>query len=118
MTGSELRGVSQCIGQNHYLTVYGDSPVEVTLLIESVETGESFVAKETLAFRDEVVGSRKSPFVFNIGSATGIESIGGDRPMTVYNLQGILVSRDTTLKTLRRLPKGVYIVNGQKCFIK
>jgi hypothetical protein len=118
MTGSELRGVSQCIGQNHYLTVYGDSPVEVTFLIESVETGESFVAKETLAFRDEVVGSRKSPFVFNIGSATGIESIGGDRPMTVYNLQGILVSRDTTLKTLRRLPKGVYIVNGQKCFIK
>lgn len=118
MTGGELRGMSQCIGQNHYLTVYGDSPIEVTFLIESVETGETFVAKETLAFRDEVVGSRKSPFLFNIGSATGIESISGDRPMTVYNLQGILVSRDATLKTLHRLPKGVYIVNGQKCFIK
>ena len=118
MTGNELRGISQCVGQNHYLTVYGESPIEVTFLIESVETGETFVAKETLAFRDEVVGSRKSPFLFNIGSATGIESIDGDHLMSVYNLQGILVSRDATLKTLRRLPKGVYIINGQKCFIK
>lgn len=118
MTGNELRGISQCVGQNHYLTVYGESPIEVTFLIESVETGETFVAKEILAFRDEVVGSRKSPFLFNIGSATGIESIDGDHPMSVYNLQGILVSKDATLKTLRRLPKGVYIINGQKCFIK
>ena len=38
--------------------------------------------------------------------------------MTVYNLEGILIRRDATLTTLNKLPKGVYIVNGQKCYIK
>lgn len=119
MVGDELRGVSQKIGDNYYLTVYGDEPVEVSFAVESTTTGEVFVAPETLRFRDDVVGSRKSPYVLHIGGSTGIESLAADgRPMTVYSLEGILVSRDATLKTLKKLPKGVYIVNGHKCFIK
>ena len=114
-----IRGISQTVGNKHYLTVYGDEPVDITFVVESAETGESFVAVETLKFRDDVVGNRKNPFVLNIGSATGIDAIGVDgRPMTIYTLQGILVSREVTLKQLHRLPKGVYIVNGQKCYIK
>ena len=119
LVDDELRGISQAVGTNHYLTVYGDEPVEVTFVVEQAETGETYVATETLKFRDDVVGSRKSPFVLNIGSATGIDSFGTDgRPMTVYTLQGVLVSREATMKQLHRLPKGVYIVNGQKCYIK
>lgn len=117
--GDEMRGVSQFVGSNHYLTVYGDQPVTISFVVESVETGDSYVAQETLTFTDDVVGSRKSPFVFTVGSTTGVDQrIDTSRPMTVYSLEGVLVSRDATLKTLRRLPKGVYIVNGHKCFVK
>jgi hypothetical protein len=119
MAGNELRGISQQIGDKHYLTVYGDVPVEVSFVVESADTGESYVATEVLTFCDDVVGNRKSPFVLHVGDATGISSLSEDgRPMTVYSLEGVLISRDSTLKALKQLPKGVYIVNGQKCFIK
>lgn len=117
--GDELRGASLHNGMNCYLTVYGDEPVAVSFILESTVTGETFLADETLKFRNDVVGSRKSPFVLNFSSATGINGLGfGRQPMTIYNLQGILVSREATLNTLRRLPKGVYIVNGHKFLVK
>jgi pimeloyl-ACP methyl ester carboxylesterase len=117
--GDELRGASLHNGMNCYLTIYGDEPVAVSFILESTVTGETFLADETLKFRNDVVGSRKSPFVLNFSSATGINGLGfGRQPMTIYNLQGILVSREATLNTLRRLPKGVYIVNGHKFLVK
>jgi hypothetical protein len=107
------------VGDKHYLTVYGLNPVDISFVAESALTGELFEVQEVLKFHDDVVGSRKSPFIMNIGNITGIDTIGNDRcPMTVYSLQGNLISRDATLKTLHLLPKGVYIINGQKCFIK
>ena len=117
--GQELRGISQFIGQNHYLTVYGDDPVDITFIVEESETGDKYEAKPSITFRSDVVGSRSQPYVLNLGSTIGINQLSSDSPrMTVYTLEGILVSRDATLKTLYRLPKGVYIVNGQKCYIK
>ena len=117
--GEELRGVSQFVGQNHYLTVYGDEPVHITFIVEETETGNTCEAKPSITFRSDVVGSRSNPYVLNLGSSTGISQFNSDGSrMTVYTLEGILVSRDATLKTLYRLPKGVYIVNGQKCYIK
>lgn len=119
MAGNELRGISHSIGDFHYLTVYGNNPVEITFIVEAKETGESFVTTETLTFSDDVVGSRKSPFILHIGDATGIDTLNTDgKPMTVYSLEGVLISRDATLKALKQLPKGIYIVNGQKCFVK
>ena len=119
MAGSEIRGVGIQVGDKHYLTVYGSEPVKISFIIESTETGETYEAKEVLKFQDDVVGSRKNPFALNIGNATGIDIVGSDkRPMMVYSLQGVLISRDATLKILHNLPKGVYIINGQKCFIK
>ena len=117
--GDELRGASLHNGMNCYLTVYGDEPVAVSFILESTVTGDTFLADETLKFRNDVVGSRKSPFVLNFSSTTGINGLGfGQQPMTIYNLQGILVSREATLNTLRRLPKGVYIFGGKKVVIK
>ncbi len=119
VAGDELRGISEYVGSNHYLTVYGSEDAEITFMVESLTSGETFLTNETLRFRDDVVGSRKSPYILHIGSATGIDSLTDNgRPMTVYSLEGILISRNATLKALRKLPKGVYIVNGQKCFIK
>ena len=114
----ELRGVSQQVNQNHYLTVYGDKAVDINFIAENARTGETFTVAETLTFRSETVGSRKCPFTISIGDPTGIDQISGSGPMTVYNLQGILISREATQKILRQLPQGVYIVNGRKCYIK
>lgn len=119
MAGKELRGISKHVGKNQYLTVYGEKPVEITLLIEDMTTGESFVVSDPLLFTNDVVGSRKSPLLLNIGDIVGIETMVIDsRPMTVYNLQGVLIYRDATIKSLRNLPKGIYIINGRKCLIK
>jgi hypothetical protein len=117
--GEELRGTSQKIGNNHYLTVYGEEPVNITFVVESILTGEEFAAAEILTFCNDVVGSRKTPFILHLGDMTGIYSLVYDkRPMTIYSVEGILISRDANLATLKKLPKGVYIINGQKCFIK
>jgi hypothetical protein len=119
MAGDELRGIGQYVGTNYYLTVYGDEPVDIAFVIESAKTGNTYVADEVLAFRDDVIGSRRQPYVIAINGTTGISQMeDSDKPMTVYSLEGVLVSRDATIKTLRKLPKGVYIVNGQKCYVK
>ena len=119
MADGDMRGIGKQVGDKHYLTVYGAEPVKISFIVESINTGETFEAHETLVFRDDVVGSRQSPFAISIGDATGIDIVGNDKhPLTVYSLQGVLISREATLKMLHSLPKGVYIVNGQKCFIK
>ena len=117
--GDELRGVSCYVGTNYYLTVYGEQPVEISFIIEDTTTGELATANETLTFRNDVVGSRKSPYAFTMGEATGIDVIGLNAgPMTVYAVDGRLISNDANLQSLRRLPKGIYIVNGHKCYVK
>ena len=117
--GDELRGVSCYVGTNYYLTVYGEQPVEISFIIEDTTTGELATANETLTFRNDVVGSRKSPYAFTMGEATGIDVIGLNAgPMTVYAVDGRLISKDVTQQSLRRLPKGIYIVNGHKCYVK
>jgi hypothetical protein len=119
MAGDDLRGIGQLVGQNHYITIYGDEPVEISFIVENASTGETRVAEQKLLFQSELTGSRKSPFMLEIsGVVTGIDQIQADSRATVYSLDGIMVSRDATLKALRRLPKGVYIINGRKRFVK
>ena len=65
------------------------------------------------------MGSRKNPFEFTFGTATGIGQLEYNQsPITVYSLEGVLVGRNMTHKMLKKLPKGVYIINGQKCYVK
>ena len=93
--------------------------MEISFIVENASTGETRVAEQKLLFQSELTGSRKSPFRLEIsGVVTGIDQIQADSRATVYSLDGIMVSRDATLKSLRRLPKGVYIINGRKRFVK
>ena len=39
------------------------------------------------------------------------------KPLAVYNLQGVRL-KVSTLEELNRLPKGFYVVNGKKIYIK
>ncbi len=119
MAGDELRGIGQHVGQHIYLTIYGDLPVEITLIVESASTGSRYLANEVLLFQEGVVGSRKQPMTISFGTPTGIVQLEDtSRPMTIYTLDGIFVKRDATPGTLRRLPRGVYVVNGHKCYVR
>lgn len=117
VAGDELRGVSQFVGSNYYLTVYGDQPVEITFIVENVETGEQIPANETLTFCDDVVGSRSNPFTFNIGGTTGIVELENGKcgmDNVVYDLQGRRMESSILNLHSSMLKKGVYIVNGHK----
>lgn len=117
--GDELRGKSQCVGKNHYLTVYGEQPVALTLIIDDLETGLSTVVPQTLTFTEGTLGSRLHPFMATISTTTGIvHSTAGVASHAVTTLDGIVVSRNATAADLTRLPKGVYIVDGKKCLVK
>ena len=119
MVDGELRGASKVVGGTHYLTVYGDKPVEVNFLVESANTGETYTVDNHLTFCNDIVGSRFSPYEIILKNVTGIQEImDSEGQMTIYTLQGILISRDATIKTLKHLPKGIYIINGKKCYVK
>ncbi|MCR4959742.1 MAG: Ig-like domain-containing protein [Prevotella sp.] len=116
MNGDELRGVGEYVGSNHYITVYGDQPVNITFVVENSQTGAAFVANEQLTFCDDIVGSRQQPFAISIGSITGIAEIENGKLMIdncVYDLQGRKVHANSSLFNTQSR-KGIYIVNGHK----
>ncbi len=119
MAGNEVRGVGREINGNYYLTIYGDEPVGISFIVEDESTGNTFIAKETLSFRSDVVGSRKAPFEINAGEATGIDALYGEtRKMKVYTVFGILIHPEATVETLKELPRGVYIIDNKKYVVK
>ena len=116
--GDELRGVSQFVGDNHYLTIYGDEPASITFVVKQAETAEVFNASQKLQFVSDVVGTRNQPYTIGYNTTSIASQLTDDIPCTVFTPDGILISRDVTLKQLRHLPKGVYIVNQRKCLLK
>lgn len=119
MAGNELRGKSIAVGSRHYLTVYGEEPVELRFVVEDTQSGQTFTAKETQLFSDGLLGSRNAPAVMHIGVTTGIDGIASEAtPTTISTLDGIVVSRQAAPADLRRLRKGLYIVDGRKFYVK
>lgn len=119
LAGDELRGISEKINENYYLTIYGDEPVEISFVVMDEDTGETFVVQKTEAFRSDVVGSRKSPYAFTLGTVTGIESLQGKKwPVKIYSVSGVLLHDEATMETVKSLSPGIYIIDNQKYIIK
>ena len=117
--GNECRGESQYVGKSHYLTVYGDEATTITFVFEDVNLGNTYMAKESLTFCQEVIGNRKSPYIITITAPTSVQNIGDlSHRMTIYSVEGILISSDANADTLKQLKHGVYIVDGQKFLVK
>lgn len=38
----------------------------------------------------------------------------GNRSVEAYTLQGVLVGKNMTLQEIEKLPKGIYIIDGNK----
>lgn len=115
MVGNECRGISQLIDGKYYLTIYGEKDEKLNLVIENQQTQESILVQDALTFKEDVLGSRTSPYDFNIDIMTGIENIlADDKELRIYSIDGYLIDAHATVKTLKKLVKGVYIINGKK----
>ena len=115
MVGNECRGISQLIDGKYYLTIYGEKDEKLNMVIENLQTQESILVQDALTFKEDVLGSRTSPYDFNIDIMTGIENILADgKNLRIYSIDGYLIDAHATVKTLRKLVKGVYIINGKK----
>ncbi|MCQ2096115.1 MAG: hypothetical protein MJY59_05190 [Bacteroidaceae bacterium] len=117
--GNECRGVSQCVNGKHYLTVYGDDETDIMFVIVNTGNGDTYVAKEKVRFSQEVIGSRKSPFIITIAGATDIRSTSNSsRKMQIHSVEGMLLNPEATRDDLKTLRRGIYIVDGQKFMVK
>ena len=88
----------------------GDVPFSCEVDGESVEVSADGKCSFTVSDDHSVVLTAKTP--------TGITAVATDKvgDGAVYNLQGIRVADDAS--RLSTLPAGIYIVNGQKHFVK
>ena len=115
MVGNECRGISQLIDGKYYLTIYGEKDEKLSMVIENQQTQESILVQDALTFKEDVLGSRSAPYDFNIDTMTGIENILADgKELRIYSIDGYLIDAHATVKTLKKLVKGVYIINGKK----
>ena len=117
--GNELRGESRCVGDNHYLTIYGKNATNITFVVEDRTNGDTFFAKESVTFDSGVLGSRKAPFTITVAETTSISNItDSSRKMKVYSIDGVLINSGATAESLKKLSRGIYIIDGQKFIVK
>lgn len=117
--GNELRGESRSIGDNHYLTIYGDDATNITFVVENTTNGNTFFANEIVTFKSDVLGSRKAPFTITVSEATAIKDISdSSRKMKIYSIEGVLINSEATARSLKKLSRGIYIIDGQKFMVK
>ena len=119
ISGSELRGISQLVGDRIYLTVYGEETVPVSLVVTQLSTGATFTAHESLLFSSDMVGSYRQPFNIHIGNTTEITETKqkpSETGTAVYDLQGRKLSTVHSPSSI--IKKGIYIINGRKTVVR
>lgn len=115
---NECRGVSRNISGKYFVTVYGDDAATVKFLVKNMRTGLEYEAEGTLTFCEDVVGSVKDPLVLTI-TPTAIHRIfDNTRKYKVYSVEGVMVKDGITADKFSELPRGIYIIDGQKVIIE
>jgi hypothetical protein len=98
-----------------YVTVPGNESVKLNFRVTNgadiYESGESQTYE-----KDAILGTPKAPLVINLDEATGIWSISNSAGESMYDISGRKVA--DSRRENRQLPRGVYIVNGQKVVVK
>lgn len=119
MAGNECRGISVNAGDLYYLTVYGDEPVSVAFVVENTLTGETFLGSDNVQFQNDIVGSRKNPYVVSLTDCSGVNVVSGElHKMRIYTPSGILINEDADFETIKSLTPGIYIIDGRKVLVK
>lgn len=115
---NECRGVGRIINGKYFITVYGDVAATVKFLVKNMRTGLEYEAEETLTFCEDIVGSVKEPMVLTM-TPTAIRRIFDDsRKYKVYSVEGVMVKDGITADKFSELPRGIYIIDGQKVIIE
>ena len=115
---NECRGVGRIINGKYFVTVYGDVAATVKFLVKNIRTGLEYEAEETLTFCEDIVGSVKEPMVLTM-TPTAIRRIFDDsRKYKVYSVEGVMVKDGITADKFSELPRGIYIIDGQKVIIE
>ena len=115
---NECRGVGRIINGKYFVTVYGDVAATVKFLVKNMRTGLEYEAEETLTFCEDIVGSVKEPMVLTM-TPTAIRRIFDDsRKYKVYSVEGVMVKDGITADKFSELPRGIYIIDGQKVIIE
>ena len=119
MVDDEIRGIGKYINNRFFITVYGEEETEVTFIVENEISGERYLIPESMTFISDVIGSYQAPHTLYIDIYTSIElPIDKKANISVYNVHGILLYPDATIKDINMLPAGLYIINGQKFIVK
>lgn len=119
MAGKECRGVSVFSGDLYYLTVYGSGDTDITFIVSNESTGATFLAHDSMTFRDDVVGCRRSPYMMNMNDASGVNVVSGEsHKMKIFTPSGILIDSDADYETVKTLTPGIYIIDGKKVLVK
>jgi hypothetical protein len=121
MCGNDCRGIGLAVGEYYYITIYGEETVDISFVIENQVTGEMYVANEMLTFNGDIVGSRKAPYIIDVAAKapTGVQNTeSGKQALTIYTVLGVLLNDNANIVDLQALPQGLYIVGGQKYYVK
>ncbi len=99
-----------------YLTIPGDEACELTFKV-ALGTEVIDVPSKLTYQTDAVYGTPKHPVIINLRDADGIFDIyDGMANGSIYDLSGRKI--DNSQSSSHKLPKGVYIINGQKKAVK
>jgi hypothetical protein len=116
--GDECRTVAVTRADGRaFMTIPGDD--ECLLTFQVAVDGKVYTTKQTVDYAvDAECGSFNSPFIIDLGDASGIYEIenGLNGVPSIYDLQGRKVLTDKAEN--RNLHKGVYVVNGKKKVMK
>ena len=115
---NECRGVSRIINGKYFVTVYGDDAATVKFLVKNMHTGLEYEAEGTLTFCEDVVGSVKDPLVLTMTPSAIRRIFDNTRKYKVYSVEGVMVKDGITSDQFSELPRGIYIIDGQKVIIE
>ena len=146
--GTECRGIGKLVDGLVMMNIYGDPADDISLQAVCLTDDMTYVAPQTLAFSETVVGDLQDPYPVRINTSSGIQGatyegnvkvfVEGDmlrirgieaadiQLLQIYDLNGArLVSTDTVSESglrISNLVKGVYVVivngNGQYTYHK
>ncbi|MGM9673437.1 MAG: hypothetical protein ACI3XV_07500, partial [Bacteroidaceae bacterium] len=70
-------------------------------------------------FSADAVGMVSEPWRMTLGNATGIADLDFQTErLTIYHINGTLITTDGNRRTIERLHSGVYVINGVKYVIE
>ena len=81
--------------------------------------GQLYDIAEQLDFLADAVGSVSVPWRMTLGKATGSAALHFQTErLTIYHINGTLITTDGNRRTIERLHSGVYVINGVKYVIE